>query len=588
VEDVSVEKEAKDKNQEYEEILKKIKGPSFTLMYLLLIALLFTISVALYSIVQLKALEKSHQQDISNIESTLACIETLPNKLYGAGGKKSELNITIEHPKIFTDQEDYLGEIIPIIQEQNAQAYDNLSNNLTLFSILIALIALALPIFSYAFIQKDQMKRIDTQHLLLNKKVDTKTSELVIGYTEFNAAATQKIADLDTKFTSLNGIIDSKMDELNQKQTKLEKDFETAIDDIRKQIEQTQEVTSSVIPNPKGNDVVEIKPTDETPAATARALFLGARINMIKEKYDEALKQIDNAIGLEPNNASYYSVRGAILHELKRYKDAIYDENKAIDLEPNNARYYDNRGATLHEMKQYEDAVKDSNKAIDLEQNNADYYDNRAVTLYNLKRHEDALKDTNKAIDFKPNNARYYDNRGAILRGLKRYKEAQTDIENALLLEPNNVEFLIDLSYTLYKRGLYKQALECCAELGDDIASYNLALRARAMSTLKLAQQQGSKISREERELIMNDLNKAIEIDLENRYSLLDQAQAFFLLQDYDSMRESLEKAKDIDPDEPETYHWLAEYYRAIGDGENATLNDRLADEKGYISEPKE
>ena len=102
-----MEKEAKDKNQEYEEILKKIKGPSFTLMYLLLIALLFTISVALYSIVQLKALEKSHQQDISNIESTLACIETLPNKLYGADGKKSELNITIEHPKIFTDQEDY-------------------------------------------------------------------------------------------------------------------------------------------------------------------------------------------------------------------------------------------------------------------------------------------------------------------------------------------------------------------------------------------------------------------------------------------------------------------------------------------------
>lgn len=542
--------------QSVEECEESLKGPSFTLMYVLLIALLSFILISIYSLNQLAHIEKERSNQVSEIKSALANLETLPDKLYTAEGEKKNLSVTIEYPKIFVDQEDYLGTIIPIIQEQNAQAYDKLSSNITLFSVIIALFTLALPVFSYAFIQKDQLRNINAQHYRLKKD------------------ALQRFDVLESKNDNLKNTL---MQTVNEE-----------IEKLRKEINQAQEVTSSVIPNPKGNDAVEIKPTDETPAAAARAFFLGAKINLSKKNYDEALKQIDQAINLEPNNASYYSIRGVILHQLNRYKEAIYDENKAIDLEPNNARYYDNRGATLHEMEQYEDAVKDSNKAIDLEQNNADYYDNRAVTLHNLKRYEDALKDSNKAIDLKPNKAGYYDNRGAILRGLKRYKEAQIDLENALLLEPTGKEYHTDLIYTLYKRGLYNQALKRCAELGDDIASSILALRTRAMSTLKLALQQGRKISREERELIMNDLNKAVEINLENRFSLLDQAQAFFLLGEFDSMRESLEKAVVIDSKEPETYHWLAEYYRAIGDVENATLNDRLADEKGYIPEPEQ
>jgi tetratricopeptide (TPR) repeat protein len=34
---------------------------------------------------------------------------------------------------------------------------------------------------------------------------------------------------------------------------------------------------------------------------------------------------------------------------MKRYEEALKDKDKAIELEPGIAEYYDSRGATLHE-----------------------------------------------------------------------------------------------------------------------------------------------------------------------------------------------------------------------------------------------
>ena len=573
-----------------EECEESLKGPSFTFMYVLLVALFSFIFISMFSLNQLKQIEKEKANQITEIKNALANLEKLPDQLYTAEGEKKNLTITIEHPKISMDQEDYLGTIIPIIQEENAQAYDKLSSNLTLFSIVIALFSLALPIFSYTFIQRDQLRNINAQHYRLKK-------------------------DALLKFKELE-------DNNNDLKKSIMKTVNEEIEKLRKEINQTQQVTSSVIPNPNGNDAVEITPTSESPADTARALFLGAKINLNIKKYEEALKQIDQAIELEPNNAEYhyirsvvlwnkanyedalssantflqlepnnakyYNSRGVTLHDLTRYDDALNDKTKAIELEPNNAEYYSSRGATLHKLKRFKDALYDENKAIELEPNNARYYYNRGVTFQWLNRHEDALKDENKAIELKPNNASYYNCRATVYWRLKHNEDARKDIERAMLIEPNNRTYQAYFAYSHYKVKDYDQALDHCTKLGNDVDSLYLALRARAMSTLKQSLLTGNLISKEEREIVLNDLDKAVKINPENHYTLLDQAQVFFLLQEYVSLRESLEKALDIDPDEPETYHWLAEYYRAIGDVDNAALNDRLADEKGYIPEPEE
>ncbi len=453
-------------------------------MYLLLLALLFATSIALYSIVQLKALEKSHQQDISKIESALACIETLPNKLYGADGKKSGLNIIIEYPKIFTNQENYLGTIIPIIQEQNAQAYESLSNNLTLFSILIALLALALPIFSYAFLQKDQLLNINRQHNLLSKEAQRRFSEL------------------------------------EKKREELEDDVQKAMDNLQKEIKQVQDVVSNVIPNQQNNESVNIEATSDNPEDRARALFYSARLNNNQRNYKEALKQIDEAIKLVPTNEDYFWLKSWILSDMREYKIALENDSAAIRAIPKNAKLYNSR----------------------------------AITCLYLKRYSDALDDARTAME----------------------------------LAPQNKTYVAEFTFALYKSKNYSEAIKRCLAFGEDIYKSSILLRTRAMAKLMQALKKNSKVNNKVREQVLRDLEQSLKMDSRNKYCYIYMAQAYNLLGEYSDMLNQLNKALLLDEDEPEIYHWLAEYYRAIGDDENAALNDRIANEKGYIPEPEE
>jgi tetratricopeptide (TPR) repeat protein len=169
---------------------------------------------------------------------------------------------------------------------------------------------------------------------------------------------------------------------------------------------------------------------------------------------------------------------------------------------------------------------------------------------------------------------------------LKRYAEALEDGKKALILEPENEEYLSDFAYSLYLNKRYGEALEYCEKIGNLPASY-LALRTRAMATLRRALAENGKITKAERTQALNDLEQSLEQCPDNGNSYVAQAQAFLLLGEHLRAYDSLEKALDIDPEEPNAYHWLGEYYRAVGDKMNAEINDGLAEEKvTYRSQP--
>ena len=63
-----------------------------------------------------------------------------------------------------------------------------------------------------------------------------------------------------------------------------------------------------------------------------------------KEQYQHALRDLDQAIRINPKDAGAYNARGAVYDELKQYSKAIQDFDRAIALAPDNAIYYFNRG----------------------------------------------------------------------------------------------------------------------------------------------------------------------------------------------------------------------------------------------------
>ena len=63
-----------------------------------------------------------------------------------------------------------------------------------------------------------------------------------------------------------------------------------------------------------------------------------------KGRYEEAIKEYNQAIELNPNFAEAYNNRGNAKHELRRYEEAIKDYDQAIELNPNFAEAHNNRG----------------------------------------------------------------------------------------------------------------------------------------------------------------------------------------------------------------------------------------------------
>lgn len=650
------------------------KSPSYTLVLILIFVIALLAGITIWQFITLQSNYLKGQEDISSVKNALTSLEKYANEIELTKDGTNKLQIDIMDPASISNETGNLGETIAIVQNANSQILNTISNFLVVFSILITIVVLIVPLFNYWFLQRDQIKRLDDQYTMYNEQVNNELDRLRKGIDQsiqvsYNVISCVKKNQEGIFYYLVNPISDSSKDKaiacsINSDIYLLRGQLICALQEINKAIQfdpdnaeyyNDRGVTLQALrrykdalkDNKKAIDLQpnnacyhdslgvtyhELEQYDKALEEACKAIELDSgnagfydsrgATYFTMGKFQEALADMDVAIELEPDNASFYDTRGIMWHEKGRYKNALDDASKAIELNAGNASYYNSRGmtlfmmkrfeealrdmnmavglepcsayyyinrwVTLHEMKQYGDALKDANKAIELEPNNASYYDSRALTLLEMRQYEDAQNDANKAINLEPDNARYHNTLGFIYLRIKKYNPSRMSRAKTVELEPDNLSYTADLAYSLYKSKHFSEALDSCTQLGDDINTSSLALRARAMSTLKLALQQDRKISREEREQVMNDLNKAAEIDPENRYSHLDQAQAFFLLEEFDSLRESLEKAVVIDSEEPETYHWFAEYYRAIGDLENATLNDRLANEKGYIPEPKE
>ncbi|MGL4780047.1 MAG: tetratricopeptide repeat protein [Bacteroidales bacterium] len=78
--------------------------------------------------------------------------------------------------------------------------------------------------------------------------------------------------------------------------------------------------------------------------------FIQNLINMYLKtgKMNEAIAYLDEAIKLDPNNANYYNVKGAILEEQKDIQGALAAFQQAEKVDPNNAETYNNIGRVYY------------------------------------------------------------------------------------------------------------------------------------------------------------------------------------------------------------------------------------------------
>ncbi|KKX51987.1 hypothetical protein L950_0202075 [Sphingobacterium sp. IITKGP-BTPF85] len=243
-------------------------------------------------------------------------------------------------------------------------------------------------------------------------------------------------------------------------------------------------------------------------------------------------------IALDPDNHSFYDIRGNTYYFDLKPELARSDYQKVLQLEKNNARYYNNYLKLLNEMRKDDELInvfklfensmvsgedikeprfiadvyfygalayqrqKDNLRAVELLGNAikkspeaAMYYNNRGLIFQDLNKLEAAKKDLDKAIELDRDNPVYYENRYAIFFDLKKYQEAQNDLLKVISLGNSDLDIYASLALTYDVLNNYPKAAEY----------YDLVLRKNPNQTMILSNYAYALFE-------LNQISKAIEM----------------------------------------------------------------------------
>jgi tetratricopeptide (TPR) repeat protein len=160
----------------------------------------------------------------------------------------------------------------------------------------------------------------------------------------------------------------------------------------------------------------------------------------LMERYEEALKDFDQAIELNPKYDWAIANRGYTYRLMERYEEALKDFNCAIELNPKYDWAIAHRGKTYRSMKRYEEALKDFDCAIELNPKSQWAIALRGYAYLMLKRYNEALENLNCAINLKPDNDWYLYHRALAYQALNQVDKARIDLNNATKLAQQNYQ----------------------------------------------------------------------------------------------------------------------------------------------------
>lgn len=117
-----------------------------------------------------------------------------------------------------------------------------------------------------------------------------------------------------------------------------------------------------------------------------------ARNHVFNGQPKAALKSIEAALKLEPDNADLVSEKGVIFFHLKDLIESIKWMNKAVEIDPDNPYRYSSRAYIKDAMGDTHSAIQDYEKCVALDPEDAVAYNNLGMLEEKLGRKERALE----------------------------------------------------------------------------------------------------------------------------------------------------------------------------------------------------
>ncbi len=201
--------------------------------------------------------------------------------------------------------------------------------------------------------------------------------------------------------------------------------------------------------------------------------WLGGVIALKQGNYQEAIGQFDAVLAVEPTAARVYYDRGKAWYQLKEYENALRDLDEAVKLKPKSGTFLRLRakllflldrieeasaayeiflaqkreaeeeywdwlgGAIALKQGNYWEAIAQFNAVLAADSTIARAYNGRGEAWCQMKEYERAWSDFDMAVTVAPENPIHHINRASALMGLGRYADGKRDLLEARRRDPD-------------------------------------------------------------------------------------------------------------------------------------------------------
>lgn len=192
---------------------------------------------------------------------------------------------------------------------------------------------------------------------------------------------------------------------------------------------------------------------------TLNSLYQSGNQFAQNKQYQEAEDSFLKILELVDDPLTWYNI--AVLYyeseQIRKSENAI---NNAIVLDPRNATYFYTLGLILEKEQKFQDAILNYQKTIDLDQFHTDAYNNLGNLYKNLDLENEALKIWEKALFFCPSHHGAYINLGNFYLHKRDYQKAELIYQLAIINKICRVEIYDGFTQALNELGKTKESID--------------------------------------------------------------------------------------------------------------------------------
>lgn len=303
------------------------------------------------------------------------------------------------------------------------------------------------------------------------------------------------------------------------------------------------------------------------------ALHLSGYMELAEGKPDEAITLLLRAIRKAPKVALYHYNLGMAHFMKKDYEKARDAFQAAVRLDPTCRDAIDNLAITQRELKRLREAETLFERSVQVSPKDPKAWLNLAKVRMELRKPKEVEAAIGKARSLAlPDDADFLEEVGKIYYGLNRYQEAEQSFRQALEKASESPRVLYALGKLLGERGEYQEAvnvLERARQAGAPVAKVHLATAEVNITSGEVAKGRQA-------------LLEVVEHASEEPELLLEAAQLFSLIGDFDLQEQALDRVLEIDSTNVAAQAQLAFVPKRSLDDAGVAFMEKHIDDPGF------